>query len=336
MTRHLASLLASGLLLEACAHPAPAPYAGPRPEWPPPPAAPRARWAGDIPGERFRPAERSWLARAADSVLGIERDEQGALFTRPFGVTIDGDRLLVADPDAPAVLALVPARGRVERIACPDRPWTNPMALAVGPDRTLFVADAGAATVVRIGPGSGCTALGTGKLERPTGVAVAAGRVYVVDTPRHEVVVFSPEGPEIGRFGGRGEAPGKLNYPTAIAAWRDALLVVDALNFRVARYTLDGVFVTAFGEAGGAGGGFVRPKAVAAGGNDAIYVSDAQRDMVLVFAWDGVFQYAIGGDEPGPGQLAHPAGLAVDGDVLYVADSQNRRLQAYQILGGRP
>jgi hypothetical protein len=57
---------------------------------------------------------------------------------------------------------------------------------------------------------------------------------------------------------------------------------------------------------------------------------------VLRFGADGSYQEAFGALGAAPGWLAAPAGLAVAGEHLYVADSQNRRIQVFAILGDRP
>ena len=66
-----------------------------------------------------------------------------------------------------------------------------------------------------------------------------------------------------------------------------------------------------------------------------VYVSAAERDQVLRFAPDGAFQVALGAGGADPGRFGAPSGLAVAGGRLYVADSQNRRIQVFAILGDR-
>jgi DNA-binding beta-propeller fold protein YncE len=65
-----------------------------------------------------------------------------------------------------------------------------------------------------------------------------------------------------------------------------------------------------------------------------VYVSDADRDVVEVFDAAGRFAYAFGGSGSGPGELLLPAGVAVAGGRAFVADSQNGRVQAFDLAGG--
>ncbi len=303
-----------------------------RPQWPGAPAPPRVRWTTTFPGERKPPS--GWR-RFAGAILGLELGGTGESLVRPFGVALAGaKKVLIADPDGADVRLVDVREGSSQRLGCAAHPWGAPMAVAVGPDGATFVADAQLGAVVRV-DGDGCASFGEGALDRPTGLAFAGGRLYVVDPPRHAVVVFTPEGREVLRFGERGDGPGQLNFPTAIAAAPDGtLLVVDALHFRIARYALDGRFLSAFGEAGDERGAFGRPKAIAVDARGAIYVSDVQRDAVLVFSPAGVFDLAVGGTGTGPGRFVMPAGLAVGGGLLYVADSINHRVQVFELFGG--
>jgi sugar lactone lactonase YvrE len=321
----------------ACAH---APPRAPLPAavWPPAPARARARLAAVFPDPAAPAPRRGFWRTLVDVVAGVDRVAQRARegLARPFGVAVLADgSLVVADPDAPAVVRF--AAGKASPVTCRGRRWQAPMAAATGPDGTLYVADGGAAEVVRVGPDGACRALGAGALERPSGVTVSRDRLVVADPPRHELVVLSPDGAVVARWGARGTGDGELHFPTAVvAAPGGDLLVVDALNFRVARFSPDGAWRGAFGEPGTADGDFERPKGIAVDASGRVYVSDAQRDAVLVFAPDGTFEFTLGAAGAEPGRLTMPAGLAIAGERLYVADSHNQRVQAFDLLGGDP
>ena len=321
----------------ACAH-APAQTA-PREEvlWPAPPDAPRVRLSAEFPDPDAPPPRRSWFRAAIDAIAGATPDDlrRADALARPFGVAaLPGGGFAVADPDGPAVLRVDAAHGTT-RLGCARREWNAPMAIAPAPDGSLWIADGGAAAVVRIAPDGACSTIGEGLLERPTGLALDGDRLAVVDPPRHQVVVLSLDGRELARWGALGEGDGQLHFPTAIARATDgSFLVVDALNFRVARFGPDGTWRGAFGFPGEAGGAFARPKAIAVDETGLIWVSDAQRDAVLVFSPDGEFEFALGEGGAARGRLALPAGVAVARDRLYVADSHNHRVQVFEILGG--
>lgn len=328
--RTLRALPAIALLAAGCAGAPARPPAAADVVWPPAPAPARVKLVEILPSP---PAPPSRWRRVLDAIVGIERAPAAPPLQRPFDVAVaPGGAVLVADPDLGEVLRL---RGAdAAPVACRDRPWVSPMALAIAPDGALLVADAGAAEIVRVAADGSCTAFGGGVLDRPTGVAADAQRVFVADPPRHAVVIFSREA--VHPVGRRGDAEGEFDFPSAAALAPDGtLLVVDALNFRIARLSPAGAWIGAFGEAGDEGSAFARPKGVAVDREGRIYVSDAQRDLVLVFRGDGSFEYAIGGTGDAPGLFTHPAGLAIANGRLYVADSQNRRVQVFEILGER-
>jgi len=320
-------LLFPALLAAACAHAPPAAPAGAAPVWPEPPAAPQVRWLTALPSRDGAPA-RSFWRRAADAFLGIEAQTGARLFERPFGLAIDGATLLVADPDAGQVLALDWKKGESRLVHCAAHAWVAPMAVAVGPDGTRYVADA-SGLLARLPSAGACTTFGQGALIRPTGLAFLGGRLWAVDPPGHDVVAFTPEGVEALRLGSRGEGAGQLQFPTAVAASPDGtLLVVDALNFRVARFAADGQPLAPL--AGRPGG---RPKCVAADGGGRVWVSDDGSDQIVRFAADGKVDLTVAKSGPGAGELMAPAGLALSGGLLFVADSLNRRVAIFEVLG---
>jgi len=60
---------------------------------------------------------------------------------------------------------------------------------------------------------------------------------------------------------------------------------------------------------------------------------DAERDEVLVYDAAGTFELSIGQSGGADGEFLMPAGVAVEGRFLYVADSYNQRVQMFEILG---
>jgi DNA-binding beta-propeller fold protein YncE len=324
----------------ACAHAPAAPPAGdahpPAIGGSPPGSTPGVRLVASYPDPAARPRVPLWR-RILEAIAGVDDRSRGTgdALVRPFGVAASSQgAVIVADPDGQAVVNV--AGGGEVPVLCRGLAWDAPMAAAFAPGGALYVVDAGAARVVRVGPGDACEVLPDAGLERPTGIAVLRDRLFVVDTPRHEVVVLSMGGVPIGRFGSRGSEAGFLNFPTAIAASGDRLLVVDALNFRIASFAPDGTWLGSFGTPGDEGGAFARPKAIGVDAAGRLYVSDAQRDAVLVFERDGSFVRAIGEAQPGTSPLAMPAGVAASGNRLYVADSLNHRVAVFELPGGAP
>jgi DNA-binding beta-propeller fold protein YncE len=321
----------------ACAHAPPAALPLPEVTYPRPPAAPRARLARVLPDPNAPGSRPSFWRRLGRVLAGAEaHDDPQERLVRPFGLAAAADgTTYVADPDAGTVLRIDPA-GALADVSCRKREWGAPMAVALDGAGALLVADAGAAEIVVVAADRSCRAIGRGALERPTGVTTTSdGRIVIADPPRHQLVVLAASGEVLARWGRHGEGDGELNFPSSVARAPDGtLLVVDALNFRIVRLAPDGAWLGAFGSAGTEDGGLGRPKAVAADEDGRVYVSDTFRDVVLVFGREGRFEYAIGETGTDPGAFTLPAGVAVQGGKLKVADSQNRRIQVFEILGG--
>lgn len=95
------------------------------------------------------------------------------------------------------------------------------------------------------------------------------------------------------------------------------------------------VFVRAWGGLGTAPGQFVEPSSVEVDSAGNVYVA-GHEDRVQKFTRDGVLLEIWGAAGTGDGQLNHPHGLAIDrrrGDVVYVGDQENRRVQSFTALG---
>jgi len=146
---------------------------------------------------------------------------------------------------------------------------------------------------------------------------------------------------------------GMFDLPQGVAA--DAagnIYVADTNADRIAVFTATGSFVTAYGASRDAAASSTtvrlnKPKGVAVDAAGALYVADTNDDRVLKLSPDGRLLLALGrrvkagGDgpdrfQPGRdlGQFDKPSGIAVDAaGVLYVADTNNNRVQVFSSTG---
>lgn len=326
-----------GALALACAHQPSARPAEPRAAevvWPAAPAAPRVRLLEEV-TLATPPRASRWWRTAVRWLTGKALEGDGPdLLARPFDVALRADgSFLVADPDRPGVLSYAADGTALGELTCASHPWASPISLAIAADGAVWVADAAAPAIVRWTEKE-CRAIAPEDLDRPTGIALSGDRAVVVDPPRHEVEWLSPGGDVVATVGRRGTGDGELDYPTDVAASSDgSVWVVDALNFRIVHLSSDARWLGAFGERGDAGAALARPKGVDVDAAGLVYVSDAQRDVVLVFRPDGGLEYVLGEPGAAPGQLAHPAGLSARNGRLAVADSVNRRVAIFEVLG---
>ncbi len=228
-----------------------------------------------------------------------------------------------------------------------ERPVQERPVFPAPPDQARFVYEGtlyGNAGVARQAPNATLQRLLTGeessrgdvRLQKPYGVAVYHGRVYVSDTVARSVAVFDIPGQRFFQIGH--DDPGLLTKPMGLDIdGQGNLYVVDATSKHVQVYDRDGKFLRKFG-----GPTLLsRPTGIAvdAPGNR-VYVVDiggvsSQDHRVRVFdARSGTHLLDIGKRGKGPGEFNFPldASLGLN-DLLYVVDSGNFRVQVFRTNG---
>lgn len=189
-----------------------------------------------------------------------------------------------------------------------------------------------------------------------------AGRVYVADAGAAVVVRLTPAGADptgerlvAERLGGPGSEEGQFYEPADVDPTNGlVLLVADAGNSRVQRFSKEFAHLETlpvgkgYGAAGaqparpvydageeGAGDlGRGRPVAVASAQAGVTYAIDAAEGSVI--RWDGGrrAERVVGGFGRSDGRLADPVALAVaPGGLLYVADRGRGAVLAYDLFG---
>lgn len=322
------------------------------PVWPPPPDAARIRYIGQIATDSdLKPAKSGW------TVLGeaLGGSASARRVSTPAGIAVsDAGRLYVADPAVHAVHVFDTQTRQYQAISeAGEQALFTPADVAVG-GADVFVSDSALhAIFVYDGAGRFVRAFGVGQLKRPVGLAWwqppaasapaggGEGKLFVVDTGAHAVVVFDASGREVSRFGRRGSGDGEFNHPTDVAVHaRTGVVVADTLNFRVQRFTPEGAHLATLGARGDGAGSFALPKGVAVDREGRIYVVDAQFENVQIFNPDGQLLLAFGREGRKPGEFWLPGGAAIGADDrLWIADGYNRRVQVFQLLpepGGPP
>jgi RHS repeat-associated protein len=190
------------------------------------------------------------------------------------------------------------------------------------------------------GEAFGDTASGPGQLAAPAGLATdSEGNVWVADTSHNRIQVFDSKGEFVRQFGAKGTGDGQFREPRAVAidaagnAW-----VADTGNRRLQKFNSKGEFLAKFSTLDEAAPSR-RPMAVAVAPDGDLWT--VEYDTLLtnnpkVREWSsaGTLLSSFGSQGSGNGQLAEPAGIAIDstGNV-WVADSGNNRIQAFKASG---
>ncbi len=304
--------------------------------WPEPPETSRIRYVGQLSTEADLKRKPSWSEGLGNLLFG--RKEVGVLLA-PYAVVVDLDnRLFVADT-AGAVVHVFDLNKRTYT-QFTDMPGqgklVKPVGLAVV-DRWIFVVDSILRKVcVFQKNGQFVMSFGGERFVRPSGIAFHpdSKTVYVTDTGRHAIYVFTTTGKFVRQIGSRGVSVGKFNFPTYL--WFDAqgnLYVSDTLNYRIQVFRPDGTFLRTFGQQGDRPGNFAHPCGVAVDTFGNVYVTDRQFENVQVFDPQGHILMAFGQEGTKPGQFWLPAGIFIDDhDRIYVADSFNKRIQVFELL----
>jgi DNA-binding beta-propeller fold protein YncE len=169
---------------------------------------------------------------------------------------------------------------------------------------------------------------GAGQFDLPLGITTdAGGNVYVADSQNDRVVERNAVTGTWATVALHGEA---LSAPAAVAVDGSGEVYV-ADSARVL-----GVSSTATSELSAPEGGFDHPGGLWLNGSY-LYVSDSGHNRVLRRDLRSGAWTAFGGEGGGDGSFVAPLGLATDsgGDVLYVADQLNNRVERFS-MSDRP
>lgn len=299
--------------------------------WPAAPDTARVRFVRSVDPVSAR-GRRSLMSRFIRVIVGASDDPR---MLQPYGIAVGPDRrVYVAD-----------TTGRALHVYDADKPGYSTIKVdgdsLIGVaivERRIFVTDSVSGRVICLDTG-GKTLWTRGPRDgfaRPTGIAAAGDRVYVVDTLQNRVVIVSVTGTILGGFGTHGAAPGQFNFPTNIARGADGrLYVTDTMNFRVQIFDRDGRFLRTFGKLGDGSGDLNRPKGVGVDSDGHVYVVEGLSDVVQVFDDEGRLLLGFGESGSGDGQFWLPTGIAIANDMIFVADSANRRIEIFEYIGGQ-
>jgi hypothetical protein len=185
----------------------------------------------------------------------------------------------------------------------------------------------------------------TFKLQRPIGVTVDGDKVYAVDSAGRRVLVFDQAGNFKSSFG-----TSQTIIPLNLARnpKNNQLYVTDRRLRTIQRYDLNGKYLGDFDPklpkdqlpAFKTGGIQWAPVALAFAPDGTLYVTEILNGhRFLIFAPDGTFKKSVGNAgmvvdaKQSPGEFQFPNGITYQKGLVYVTDSNNRRVQIYDKNG---
>jgi len=215
-------------------------------------------------------------------------------------------------------------------------PLIKPYGLA-GHDGKIYVCDTVAGVIqifdLQARRASYFAPVGEGQLRLPINVSVDEdGTIYVADTGRNQILIYSGGGGYQGAIGVMDEM-----RPTDVAVTADRLYVTDLKGHSVRVYSKADrkLLFTIPANPKAAGEKLFSPTNLAVdkqGGR--LLVSDTGGFEVQVYDLDGKYLRTIGRQGTGPGMFARPKGVAVDHDGLaYVVDAATQVVQAFDPSG---
>ncbi len=186
------------------------------------------------------------------------------------------------------------------------------------------------------------TTSGPGKLSQPRDAATDShGNIYVADFKNNRVVVFTATGAFVRAWGGWAKTlpeKGKFRDPYGIDLDSAGHVYVSD-NEEIQEFTATGTYIQSFGSAGNGPQQFFQLRRVAVGSGTAPYVygADLWGFKVLRFTNTGAFSLEYGnGMTPPLGTLNQAYGMTLTPQGLYVADTDNQRIEAFDPPTGTP
>jgi len=161
------------------------------------------------------------------------------------------------------------------------------------------------------------------------------GSIYIVDRFNARIQVFAPDRQFAFLFGSAGSGPGEFNQPKGVALdSANNIFVSDRGNSRIQKFSPAGDFVLEWGEQGRGPGRFLEMEDLTVAPDDTVWVAGFHANDIQHFDNDGTFIEQWIGHVSGPGEFANARGAALSQGKLFVADSQNCRIQAFDPASG--
>jgi len=204
----------------------------------------------------------------------------------------------------------------------------------------------------------GSSGTDTDEFQDPSGIAIDNGGriIYVADKDNDRIIVFDDDGDydfDFGSFcnmssnqGCNDNAPGadvdgdgQFNGPSFVTvdAFGD-IYVVDSQNDRVQRFDDDGDYEIKFGSSNSNDQDYLGlPAGIAIQESTRnVYVTSETTDSILVFDSSGDFEFKFGSKGSDEGEFRNPSHMFIDNsqDILYVADTDNDRIQIFELVDG--
>jgi len=199
----------------------------------------------------------------------------------------------------------------------------------VARDRTFYIIDSAAKRVLHFDEQG--NVIGTfqdlANLSRPIDIIYeeTTGDLLVADGSYSHIIVFDKSGRAVRTIGQRGKGPGRFRAITAMTQGDEGLYVLDRLEVPVQVMSVTGDVKYGFGESYQ-----TFPTAIAVNEDGIVYVADRSDNTIRIYQ-DAELLSVFGGTGSAPGRFREVTDMWINNDLLYVADSMNRRVQVLRM-----
>jgi hypothetical protein len=258
-----------------------------------------------------------------------------AQFNDPHGIAISSDdRVYVADTGNRRVQVLDGDGNFITALeANNNEKFVEPFDVVIASTGDVLVLDADVGWIYRFdanGRALGRFAGPAAQFYKPRGMAIdSEDNLYIADTGGARIVKLSLNGERLKVFGARGNGRGQFLEPSHVAVDAEGFVfATDVPNKRINVFHPDGHFVADFPIP--LANPFNGPH-IAFTADQALLVTAPEPHKIQHLARDGKLLNEWGNFGSEAGQFRLPTALAVSGDVLWIVDTGNQRVQKWGI-----
>jgi tripartite motif-containing protein 71 len=163
------------------------------------------------------------------------------------------------------------------------------------------------------------------------------GEIYLADTDKYQIDVYSEAGAYLRSWGAKGSGPGKFLYPSRVVVNTEGTVyTADTWDNNIVISDRNGAEIKEFGGWGAKDGQIKAPHGMALDANNNLYVVDTGNWRISVFDKNGTFLRKWGTKGAGPGQFAGDMrGIAINKAKgwVYVVDGEGNKISKFDLNG---